>query len=481
MTHNLITITNGVTRHPDYRLAEPLNLTIEAGKSYAICGQNGAGKSLLVDILTGAHPLLGDAIHYDFGGLHNNRTSDNIRLITFRDVYGGNEPAYYQQRWNQADEQIFPTVAEVLQQASSTTEGLSSELRRELGIESLLSKPINQLSSGELRRMQLAKQLSTTPQLLIIDNPYIGLDVEARAMLTHVLERLSQSLTLIFVVSRSEDIPPFIQKAIIVEDKRVSSPLPASAFAHFEYGKEQESKQEDWLFLPPVVENFEASQSNRVVDFRHITIAYGRRTILKDLNWEVKRGEHWALTGENGAGKSTLLSLVCADNPQAYACDIRLFGYKRGGGESIWDIKKHIGYVSPEIYSTYRKPLSALQIVASGLRDTIGLYGKATQADIDRSKLWLSAFHALHLAERNYLQLSSGEQRLVLLVRAFVKNPDLLILDEPFHGLDNTTRHHAQRVIDLYMRNPRKTLIMVTHYNDELPSCIDHHLKLVKH
>lgn len=199
------------------------------------------------------------------------------------------------------------------------------------------------------------------------------------------------------------------------------------------------------------------------------------------MNWEVKRGEHWALTGENGAGKSTLLSLVCADNPQAYACDIRLFGYKRGGGESIWDIKKHIGYVSPEIYSTYRKPLSALQIVASGLRDTIGLYGKATQADIDRSKLWLSAFHALHLAERNYLQLSSGEQRLVLLVRAFVKNPDLLILDEPFHGLDNTTRHHAQRVIDLYMRNPRKTLIMVTHYNDELPSCIDHHLKLVKH
>lgn len=329
--------------------------------------------------------------------------------------------------------------------------------------------------------MQLAKQLSTTPQLLIIDNPYIGLDVEARAMLTHVLERLSQSLTLIFVVSRSEDIPPFIQKAIIVEDKRVSSPLPASAFAHFEYGKEQESKQDDWLFLPPVVENFEASQSNSVVDFRHITIAYGQRTILKDLNWEVKRGEHWALTGENGAGKSTLLSLVCADNPQAYACDIRLFGYKRGGGESIWDIKKHIGYVSPEIYSTYRKPLSALQIVASGLRDTIGLYGKATQADIDRSKLWLSAFHALHLAERNYLQLSSGEQRLVLLVRAFVKNPDLLILDEPFHGLDNTTRHHAQRVIDLYMRNPRKTLIMVTHYNDELPSCIDHHLKLVKH
>ena len=103
MTQNLITITQGVTRHPNYRLAEPLNLTIVKGQPLAICGPNGAGKSLLVDILTGAHPLLGDAMQVDFGGVHNNRMSDNIRLITFRDVYGGNEPAYYQQRWNQAD------------------------------------------------------------------------------------------------------------------------------------------------------------------------------------------------------------------------------------------------------------------------------------------------------------------------------------------------------------------------------------------
>lgn len=481
MTQKLITITNGVTRHPDYRLAEPLNLCIEAGKSLAICGSNGAGKSLLVDVLTGAHPLLGDAITYDFGGLHNNQASDNIRLITFRDVYGGNEPAYYQQRWNQADEQTFPTVAEVLNKASNNTDILCSELMNELGIDTLLSKPINQLSSGELRRMQLAKQLSAAPQLLIVDNPYIGLDVDARTMLTHVLERLSHSLTLVLVVSRSEDIPPFVKQAVLVEGKRVSSILPTTTFAHYEVDCQRDAEHNELLFIPPVSESFEQAKSNSVVDFRHINIIYGSRTILSNLSWQVKRGEHWALMGENGAGKSTLLSLVCADNPQAYACDIRLFGYKRGRGESIWDIKRHIGYVSPEIFSTYRKPLSVIEIVASGLRDTIGLYGKASLDDLNRCKMWLSAFNALHLAERNYLQLSSGEQRLVLLVRAFVKNPDLLILDEPFHGLDNANKHHAQKIIDLYMRNPRKTLIMVTHYTNELPTCIDHHLQLVKH
>lgn len=481
MTQNIITITNGVTRHPDYRLAEPLNFSLAKGQTLAICGTNGAGKSLFVNILTGAHPLLGDALKYDFGGQHNNRVSDNIRLVTFKDVYGDHEPSYYQQRWNQADEQVFPTVREVLQQAAKPHSPIDNNFLQELGVDVLLTQPINLLSSGELRRMQLAKMLSCKPQLLIIDNPYIGLDIEARATLTRVLERLAQSLTLVLVVSRSQDIPPFVQHMVYVEHKRVSPLLPATTFAQIERELQAKADKEAHLFIPSVTETFQPSPSNSVVDFRNINIKYGERTILKELNWEVHQGEHWALTGENGAGKSTLLSLVCADNPQAYACDIRLFGHKRGQGESIWDIKQHIGYVSPEVFSTYRYPLPVIDIVASGLRDTIGLYRKASHEERERCNKWLDAFNASHLANRNYQQLSSGEQRLILLVRAFVKNPDLLILDEPFHGLDNPCRHHAQKVINQYMKHPRKTLIMVTHYADELPTCIDHHLHLVKH
>lgn len=211
----LLQITNGVTRHPDYRLAEPLNLTIEAGETLAICGPNGGGKSLLVDIITGAHPLLGDAARYDFGGNNADRVADNVRLVTFRDVYGGNEPAYYQQRWNQADEQTFPTVSEVLQQARTawtdlhqgTSPEIDLDLLAELGMDEHADKPINQLSSGELRRMQLAKMLMSCPQMLVIDNPYIGLDKDARVMLTRVLGLLAQRLTLVLVVSRPADVP----------------------------------------------------------------------------------------------------------------------------------------------------------------------------------------------------------------------------------------------------------------------------------
>lgn len=486
MANTLIKIVEGVTRHPDYRLAKPLNFSLQKGESVAICGPNGGGKSLFVDVLTGAHPLLGDAIKYDFGG-EDNRAATNVRLVTFRDVYGGNEPAYYQQRWNQADEQVFPTVDEVLKQAFrawNDTEEVpqtfpNRSLLDELGIFEHIEKPINLLSSGELRRMQLAKMLMSSPQVLIVDNPYIGLDKEARKMLTRVLEKLSKSLALVLVVSREEDIPPFIERIVWVEDKSIQYDMKASDFV-------EKCHAENALIAPsdiviPVSSNVQTAQTDSVIDFRNIHIQYGKRTILDQLNWDVKRGEHWALMGENGAGKSTLLSLVCADNPQGYACDIRLFGNQRGKGESIWEIKKHIGYVSPEIFSTYRRPLPSIDIIASGMHDTIGLYKRPTEEERAHCLEWMKAFGADHLAERGYMQLSTGEQRLVLLVRAFVKNPDLLILDEPFHGLDNHYRLRAQALIDQYMRDPLKTLIMVTHYEEELPHCIDHELRLKKH
>ena len=359
MSHILIQITHGVTRHPDYRLAAPLDFTVVEGEPVALCGPNGGGKTFLTDILTGAHPLLGDAVRYDFRGAHPRRASGNVRLVTFRDVYGGNEPAYYQQRWNQADEQVFPTVGELLEQArlawaktggDGTEEALGylPQLLSALHIEEHLDKPVNQLSSGELRRMQLARMLQSCPQVLVIDNPYIGLDKDARRMLTGILAELSRRLTLILVVSRSEDIPEFIRKAYYVSGRTVSRPLSIDELQRAEQGATAATE------LPPLPP-LNASQmcgDEDIIAFRDITIRYGKRTILRGLNWQVRRGEHWALTGENGAGKSTLLSLVCADNPQGYACDISLFGRRRGRGESIWDIKRRIGYVSPEIYST---------------------------------------------------------------------------------------------------------------------------------
>ncbi len=194
----------------------------------------------------------------------------------------------------------------------------------------------------------------------------------------------------------------------------------------------------------------------------------------------MNEGERWALSGENGAGKSALLSLVCADNPQGYACDFELFGHKRGTGESIWQIKRHIGYVSPEMHRAYLKDLPALHIVASGLNDTVGLYCKLKDEHRDICLQWMAVFGIEHLAERTFLQLSSGEQRLCLLARAFVKDPELLILDEPLHGLDNANRARVKAIIEAFCERKNKTLVFVTHYQEELPQCITHSLYLKK-
>jgi molybdate transport system ATP-binding protein len=212
----------------------------------------------------------------------------------------------------------------------------------------------------------------------------------------------------------------------------------------------------------------------------NVSIRYGKRTILKELNWTVHNGERWALSGQNGAGKSTLLSLVCADNPQSYACDIALFGQPRGKGESIWDIKKHIGYVSPEMHRAYQRNIPAIKIVASGLNDSVGLYVKPEEEEYAKCRFWMDIFGLKGLEDITFLNLSSGEQRLVLLARAFVKDPELLILDEPLHGLDNTNRRLVKDVIEAFCQRKNKTMIMVTHYKEELPNCIDHHLFLVK-
>jgi molybdate transport system ATP-binding protein len=194
----------------------------------------------------------------------------------------------------------------------------------------------------------------------------------------------------------------------------------------------------------------------------------------------VKNGERWALTGQNGSGKSTLLSLVCADNPQSYACDITLFDRPRGSGESIWDIKKHIGYVSPEMHRSYKRNLPAIRIVASGLMDSIGLYAIPKAEDYAKCRWWLDIFGIGELADRPFLTLSSGEQRLVLLARAFVKDPQLLILDEPLHGLDLWNRRLAKDVIETFCQRRNKTMIMVTHYQTELPNNITHQKVLAR-
>ncbi|MBO4663045.1 MAG: ATP-binding cassette domain-containing protein [Bacteroidaceae bacterium] len=526
----IIEINNGVTRHPIYRFKNPINLEVLAGEQIAIVGDNGSGKSMLVDVITGKHALLMTEVKYDFAPSKAKMVSDNIKYMTFRDSYGTSDKGYYyQQRWNQNDVDEAPTVGELLDEAFSVAEqGIArtsvydkflvrdeseaeaaervareeadkAQVRAELEamrdrlydifhLDQLIDKRIIMLSSGELRKFQLTKTLLTNPRVLIMDNPFIGLDVNARQQLHELLTVLSKetNILIVLVLSKTDDIPLFVTHVVPVEDMdmkpkmtieeyKASQPAPPSHVL-------TDSKAEAILSLPYAEGSDEniAVGTQHVIDFKNVNIRYGERTILKDLSFSVMNGEHWALSGENGAGKSTLLSVVCADNPQAYANNIVLFDYKRGTGESIWDIKKHIGYISPEMHRAFLRDLPSIDIVASGLSDATGLYKKPKPEQMGICEFWMDVFGIAKYKDTTFLKLSSGEQRLVLLARAFVKDPSLLILDEPLHGLDMKNRRLVKDVIETFCRRKNKTLIMVTHYQEELPKCIDHSIFLKK-
>ncbi len=493
----MIKIVNGIVRNPAWRMAEPVNLEIMEGEQIAICGDNAAGKSRLVEILTQHYPLLQNEVQFDFEteirkvdevtGVKR-LVCEQIKYITFRDSYGDQDGQYYlQQRWNQHTiEDDMPTVGELLERIPEQRNGLRKELYGTFGLDLLLDKYIVALSSGELRKFQLIKTLLSNPRVLIMDNPFIGLDAKMRSLLHDFLEKITRetNLLIILVLSKYDDIPTFVTHVIEVRDMVV---MPKVRREDFDYGvRAAQDSDRGVARLQQSCSKVskdglgELSDSEKILDFHNVTIRYGARTILKDLNWTVRRGEFWALSGENGSGKSTLLSLVCADNPQAYACDIELFGHKRGSGESIWDIKKHIGYVSPEMHRAYMKDMPAIDIVASGLSDSIGLYHRPKNCEKEQCMAWMEIFGIGHIADRTFLKLSSGEQRLCLLARAFVKDPELLILDEPMHGLDLKNRQMVKGIIDRFCSDAKKTMVMVTHYEEELPDCITHKLYLTR-
>lgn len=480
MQQRVISVSNGVTRHPLYSMGKPVDFCLNAGEQLAVVGPNGGGKSILIDIIIGKYPLLMNEVEYDFSPSSSNLVSDNLRYITFRDSYGDADGSYYyQQRWNSQDMENIPVVGDLLPQCKD--EQLKESLYTLFRIEEMLQKPIILLSSGELRKFQLTKTLLSGSRVLIMDNPFIGLDAGTRDLLKSLLTELIKviGLQVILVLSKSDDIPDFITHVITVENMICGEKLPRSEYQGVCVPEKMLSDEKIQAILDmPYKDNL--YKAANVVKLNKVSIRYGERTILRELDWTVKCGEKWALSGENGAGKSTLLSLVCADNPQSYACDITLFDRKRGSGESIWEIKKHIGYVSPEMHRAYLKNIPAIDIVASGLHDSIGLYKRPKEEDRAVCLFWMDIFGVKQLADRSFLQLSSGEQRLVLLARAFVKDPELLILDEPLHGLDLYNRRLVKDVIETFCRRNDKTMIMVTHYKEELPACITDSLYLVR-
>ena len=354
---------------------------------------------------------------------------------------------YLQQRFNSSDCEDAYTVEEELA-------GLAlGDWVSVFELEGLMKRPLIQLSNGENKRLQIVKSLAYQPDWLILDNPYVGLDVKGREILTKGLVSLDSKGIQFILVSSPGDVPDFINQVI---ELPLSQDAPANPAP-----------------LLRLLDPFETA-----VKMEKVQIKYGSKIILSDFSWQVNRGERWAIKGPNGAGKSTLISLITADNPQAYSQNIILFDRKRGSGESIWDIKRKIGYLSPELHLYFKEGGSCFSVVASGLFDTLGLFKRLTEEQSDQVNHWMQVMGIAHLKERSFLQISGGEQRMVLITRALVKNPELLILDEPCQGLDRVQTEHLKSVLDYLAENSEMTLLYVSHYDRDIPSCVNQVLEL---
>ncbi|MBQ3659913.1 MAG: ATP-binding cassette domain-containing protein [Bacteroidales bacterium] len=530
----LISLDGGVISNPLRRLPAPVSFQLRQGECIAVVGPVGSGKSTLLKMITGGFYLREGTLRLDL----DDESYRAIRFVEFDNAYSTTETQYYhQQRWQAFEREASPLAGELLGVAAGmNAEGMpdgtcqdklswQQRLFEILNIGPLLGKEIITLSSGELRRFSIARALLQRPQVLVLESPFIGLDPPTRQVLCDLLEQVLNSLgiSIIMTLTDPDRIPQVVTHAYYMHRGRLSAKMPAGATQNT-----KGSIPVDTAANVNAKQFFhEAEAFDKVVEMRNINISYGERQIFRDLNWTVRSGERWNVTGPNGSGKSTLLSLVNADNPRAYSLDITLFDRRRGTGESIWDIKRHIGYLSSEMHSSFRENLPVLEIVRSGLGDRFGGRapasglgsgdpisvkpgGKLTEAQTDtdyRSTInygsdlqqnpnnqtdslqphnteddyllqWLRLFGAEHLAQRSYLTLSSGEQRYILLIRAFVKDPDLLILDEPFQGLDPALRHRAATVIEAFCAARNKTLIFVTHYLDEVPGVVTHTLQL---
>ena len=454
------------------RLLDTLDWTIQKGEQWALTGPSGSGKTLLAHTLTGRHFYTGTL----------QITPKRIEIVEqqhrFKNRPGATD-LYYQQRFNASDADQTITVAQEL--AGAGYPDPDPVLLETLHIKPLLQKPLIQLSNGENKRVQLALAVMEAPELLILDNPFLGLDTEGRATLHHIINALAGQGMQLILITNGQDLPTVITHVAQLDHGKWGFLGPKKGFHPAQQPQTRRSPD------PTILEKLRAEAAaykhedfTFAVKLEHTTIRYGENTILDDIRWQVRKGERWSVSGPNGAGKSTLLSLITADNPQAYANCIWLFDRRRGTGETIWDIKRNIGFVSPELHLYFDTAATVFDVIASGLFDTIGLFRMLNEEQTAIVALWMQLLSLHELRSRRLVQLSTGGQRMVLLARALIKSPPMLILDEPCQGLDDEQTAWFRELVTTLCETFGTTLIYVSHYQQELPKCIDHWLRLEK-
>ncbi len=467
----IVDIKNLSARYDAKTVLHNISLSIQPGDNYVVRGESGSGKTTLAKVIAGSIKYSGElSIIFNTDSLLKPEVLFIDSWYRFTNLEGDRN-FYYQQRYNHQQKRDTLTIARELElygreHALDTT--ILDDLLTTFSYTKVLDEQLFEISSGEHKKLQLIKALWLSPQLLIIDQPYTGLDVRARANLNQVLDSFVEKGGTLILISNDTELPGSINRTVVMQDGRLTQTHSPVVF------HEKVLKP-----LPSFLLQRPQYTSDSIIYMKNIYVKYDEKEVLSGIDWEVNAGERWLLQGHNGSGKSTLLSLITGDHPQAYANDIKLFGIQRGGGESIWDIKRRIGMISPEMHWYFDANATVLESLASGFFDSNGLYRQLRYAQKQQLEELLVFLELQDVKNELLSTLPLGKQRLTLLGRTIIKNPQLLVLDEPCQGLDQQQTQYFNKLVDEISKNG-VTIIYVGHFETQLPSSITHKLILKK-
>ena len=445
---------------------------LEPGQVWAIMGASGSGKSALAAALAGS----GDITSGTVKGI-----VENAGIVSLE-----SQAALIERERLRDDSDITDKVSngtpvrEILAEVSIDSD-LLTRLTRLFGLEDLRDRGFRKLSTGETRKILITRALTSKSELLIIDGPFEGLDAQTVPLISEVLQQVSGEIPMVLVINRFDELPAFVTHVALLEKGQLKITVETGDRQAMGFLSQLLHLKSTDIKIPDAIPGESSPPLNSgepLVNIRDASIRYTENLVFEHLKWRIEPGQHWQLTGPNGSGKTCLLNLITGDHPQCYSNDIFVCGFKRGSGESIWDIKQHIGYVSSALQWDYRVSISCKNVIISGFYDSIGLYNKATDLQEEIAIQWLRILGLQDRAVQPFNQCSYGDQRLLLIARAVVKHPHLLILDEPCFGLDDMNRQLVLALVEKICAGSETTVIYVNHHAQDQIEGIENYLSL---
>ena len=502
----LIEISNCKICQNGTKVFQNFSWTFNQGEVWLILGSNNGKKNIFIKTLDESSIKKNSNLTFEFvpveNGIFSNSFTDSLEIVSLEKAASLIE----EERINDESEfieggiDIGRTARVFISEVLSDDKLKSFELAKKLetypevklcGIEKVLDRGLKYLSTGEIRRTLLCRALLSGKKLILLSDPFAGLDVDSRKLLLEFFDKIASKQGngfpfILLSMERYTEIPSSVTHVLEFTKDEISFCGTKNEFEKiykFRLEKEKsirEQKRQELLNSLATVQTessniktFNLTDFESLVKMKDVKVAWGENTVLENFSWELKPFEHTLIRGPNGSGKTTLLELITGDNMQVFCNDVSIFGRRRGTGETIWELKEKMGIVSYRLHLEYRMlgGIDIEAVILSGFHDSIGLYESRSKVEQFVAKQWLNLAGFSGREKENFQNLSYGEQRAILILRAAVKCPPLLILDEPCHGLDEENRTMVLDLLETIASTGTTTLLHVTHESDEVLSC----------